>query len=44
MLSEADIAYIRTNYRPLAEVCHEHGEQLAAIEQLIHARRLPAPS
>jgi Family of unknown function (DUF6058) len=44
MLSDADIAYIQTNYRPLAEVCHEHGEPLAAIEELIRARRLPAPS
>jgi hypothetical protein len=44
MLSDADIAYIRTNYRPLAEVCDEHGDQLAAVEELIRARRLSAPS
>jgi Family of unknown function (DUF6058) len=44
MLSEADIAYIRTNYRPLAEVCDEHGDRLETIEELIRARRLPAPS
>src|SRR5919201_1886600 len=44
MLSDADIAYIHANYRPLAEVCHEHGERLEAVEQLIRERRLPAPS
>lgn len=44
MLTDADIHYIRENYRPLAEVCAEHGDRLDAVEALIRERRLPAPS
>jgi hypothetical protein len=44
MLTDADIHYIRENYRPLAEVCAEHGDRLEAVEALIREGRLPAPS
>ena len=43
-LSDADVAYIRRGFRPLAEVCRHHGEPLDDVRQLIHERRLPAPS
>jgi hypothetical protein len=44
MLTDADIEYIRANYRPLADVCAEHGDRLEEIERLIRGRRLPSPS
>jgi hypothetical protein len=44
MFSDADLEYIRTNYRPLADVCGAHGERLETIEKLIQERRLPGPS
>jgi len=43
-LSQADIAYVRANFRPLDAVCREHGERLDEVRDLIRARRLPAPS
>jgi hypothetical protein len=42
--SEADLAYIRGNYVPLAELCAERGESVAEVETLIDERRLPHPS
>jgi hypothetical protein len=43
-LTDADVGYIRANFRPLADVCQERGERLEAVEELIRERRLPASS
>ena len=43
-LSDADIAYIRANFRTLPELCHERAASLDKVRALIRARRLPAPS
>lgn len=42
--STADIEYIRTNYRPLAEVCSEHGQEAEEVRALIRDEALPAAS
>src|SRR4029453_2689329 len=43
-LTAADVAYVRANFRPLAEVCAERGEQVEQVRALIRTKRLPAPS
>jgi hypothetical protein len=43
-LTQADIAYVCANFRPLDDVCREHGESPEQVRELIRARRLPAPS
>jgi hypothetical protein len=43
-LSDADLAYVRANFRPLAEVCAERGQQVERVQALIVAHLLPAPS
>jgi Family of unknown function (DUF6058) len=43
-LSDADVAYVRLGFRPLTEVCRDHGERLDEVQRLIRDRRLPAPS
>ena len=43
-LSEADVAYVRGSFRPLGEVCRDHGDRLEDVHRMIRERRLPAPS
>jgi hypothetical protein len=43
-LSDADIAYVHANFRPLPELCRERGARLEELQALIGDRRLPAPS
>jgi hypothetical protein len=43
-LTDADLAYVRANFRPLAELCRERGERLAEVQALVRDRRLPAAS
>jgi hypothetical protein len=43
-LSDADVAYVRANFRPLAELCRERGERLVRAQKLVRERLLPAPS
>lgn len=43
-LTDADVAYVRANFRPLAELCRERGERLEKVQALVRDRRLPAPS
>ena len=31
-LTEADLAYVRANFRPLAELCQERREPLGAVD------------
>jgi Family of unknown function (DUF6058) len=42
--SEADLDYIRANYRSLAQLCLERGEGAEGVRALIRAGQLPAPS
>jgi hypothetical protein len=42
--SAADIEYVRANYRPLDELCSEHGRQAEEIRALIRDKALPAAS
>jgi hypothetical protein len=42
--SAADIAYVLANYRPLDELCSEHGRQAEEIRALIRHKALPAAS
>jgi hypothetical protein len=42
--TEADLAYIRSNYVPLAELCAGRRESVPEVEALINERRLPRPS
>jgi hypothetical protein len=43
-LTEADIAYIRDNFRALADLCRERGDDLELVQALVRERRVPAPS
>jgi hypothetical protein len=43
-LSDADVAYVRANFRSLAELCRERGEPLEEVQALVRDRRLPAAS
>jgi hypothetical protein len=43
-LTQADIAYVRANYRTLEELCEGRRESPDQVGELIAARRLPQPS
>jgi hypothetical protein len=43
-LTQADIAYVRANYRTLEELCEGRAESSDEVRELIAARRLPQPS
>jgi hypothetical protein len=42
--SEADLDYIRANYRSLGQLCLERGEGAEGVRMLIRDGQLPAPS
>lgn len=42
--TEADLAYVTTNFVPLDELCAEHGDDLATARQHIEEGRLPRPT
>lgn len=44
MLTPADVAYIRGNFRPLDELCEDRAESPAEVRALIAAGRLPQPT
>jgi hypothetical protein len=43
-LTQADITYVRANYRTLEELCEGRAESAGEVRELIAARRLPEPS
>lgn len=44
MLTDADVAYIRDNFRALADLCRDRGQDFETVKALVRERRLPAPS
>jgi Family of unknown function (DUF6058) len=44
LLTGADVAYIRANFRPFDEVCRARGEDVEAMRAMVRERCLPAPS
>jgi hypothetical protein len=44
MLTDADVRYIRTNFRPLEALCEDRVESPADVRTLIAAGRLPQPT
>src|SRR4051794_2878334 len=43
-LSEADVAYVRANFRSLVELCSSRAETPAEVRELIASGLLPQPS
>jgi hypothetical protein len=42
--SDADIEYIRANFRPLEQLCRERGEGVERVRSLINGGLMPRPS